>query len=284
MKKSNRYSKQTKAATVLLFVVTVIWIASQIMLSCKNASASENSSDIYGTSVSKLLEVHTNPNLEQVIVDYEGMKISFNPRMHIPNWVAWELTGDETLGEEPRYNKFACDESVPGCPDDWDYKYSGYDRGHMAPAADMKWSERAMRESFYLTNVCPQAGDLNRGSWKRLEEKCRAKACADSTIIVICGPVLTDNIREFLGDSRVAVPQRFFKVILSPFAEKNQAIGFIMPNGKVPGGMQNCAVSIDSVEAVTGHDFFPALPTDVQDYIESLCNFNSWSRSAGKRR
>ena len=283
MKKNSRYTKQTKAATVLLLVVAVIWIASQVMLSCQKTSASENATGESELSVQQLLEVRTNPALEQVIVDYEGMKISFNPRLHVPNWVAWELTGDETLGEEPRYNKFACDESVPGCPDDWDYKYSGYDRGHMAPAADMKWSEKAMQESFYLTNVCPQAGELNRGSWKKLEEKCRAKACADSAIIVICGPVLTDNIREFLGDSRVAVPQRFFKIILSPFAEKNRAIGFIMPNGKVPGGMQNCAVTIDSVEAVTGHDFFSVLPEDLQNYLESQCNFNSWSRSAKRR-
>lgn len=283
MKKNRRYTKQTKAATVLLLVVAVIWIASQVMLSCQKTSASENATGESELSVQQLLEVRTNPALEQVIVDYEGMKISFNPRLHVPNWVAWELTGDETLGEEPRYNKFACDESVPGCPDDWDYKYSGYDRGHMAPAADMKWSEKAMQESFYLTNVCPQAGELNRGSWKKLEEKCRAKACADSAIIVICGPVLTDNIREFLGDSRVAVPQRFFKIILSPFAEKNRAIGFIMPNGKVPGGMQNCAVTIDSVEAVTGHDFFSVLPEDLQNSLESQCNFNSWSRSAKRR-
>ena len=283
MKKNSRYTKQTKAATVLLLVVAAIWIASQVMLSCQKTSASEKVAGESELSVQQLLEVRTNPALEQVIVDYEGMKISFNPRLHVPNWVAWELTGNETLGDEPRYNKFSCDESVPGCPDDWDYKYSGYDRGHMAPAADMKRREKAMQESFYLTNVCPQAGELNRGSWKKLEEKCRAKACADSAIIVICGPVLTDNIREFLGDSRVAVPQRFFKIILSPFAEKNQAIGFIMPNGKVPGGMQNCAVTIDSVEAVTGYDFFSVLPEDLQSYLESQCNFNSWSRSAKRR-
>ena len=213
----------------------------------------------------------------EYLVDYTGMNISFNPKAHVPNWVAWELTRDEALGTVPRQQKFSADESVPGCADPWDYSYSGYDRGHMAPAGDMKWDKRAMNESFYMTNICPQANSLNSGAWRTLEEKCRVWAQVDSAIVIVAGPVLTDKLTETIGDSRVVVPKRFFKVVLSPYSNPPRGIGFIMNNGKVAGGMQKAAVTIDEVEAVTGHDFFSALPDDVEAAVESECNFNYWS-------
>lgn len=260
------------------------WLFATILIAifaeaCSNVTSEQVHSDFL---TNELMAVETNPSLEEVMVKYKGMTISFNSSMHVPNWVAWEITADKVDGDEPRTNKFICDERVRGCADDWDYKYSGYDRGHMAPAADMKWDKQAMEESFYLTNICPQAKELNRGSWQNLEKKCRGKALADSVVIVICGPILTDPIKERIGDSRIAVPERFFKIILSPYKEKPEAIAFIMPNGKVDGGMQKCAVTIDSVESVTGHDFFYMLPTNIQDVIETQCNFNAWSRTAKK--
>ena len=217
------------------------------------------------------------PTIPSQIVNYEGMTLSFNKDLHIPNWVAWELTATEVAGTFPRDDNFRGDDNVIGSAEKWDYSYSGYDRGHMAPAGDMKWSEKAMDESFYMTNMCPQAKSLNTGAWKRLEEKCRQWAEIDSAIIVICGPVVTDSINEYIGDSKVAVPQRFFKVILSPYIENPRGIGFIMPNAKVPGGMQATAVSIDEVERVTGFDFFSSLPDDIENEVESQCKFHYWS-------
>ncbi len=261
----------------LLVIVAAIYVSAQYLLARDEASR-RCDDDLTSVEGVDLQRVVTNEALEEEIVSYRGMTVSFNQRLHIPNWVAWELTAEEVGGIEPRYDKFRCDESVVGCPDTWDYSYSGYDRGHMAPAGDMKWDRQAMEETFFLTNICPQAPELNRGSWKRLEEKCRSRAVAYSAVIVICGPVLTDELTEFIGDSRIAVPKRFFKVILSPWREKPVAIGFIMPNGKVPGGMQPMAVTVDSVEAVTGHDFFAALPDSTERQLERMCNFNAWSR------
>ena len=217
------------------------------------------------------------PTIPSQIVNYEGMTLSFNKDLHIPNWVAWELTATEVAGTFPRDDNFRGDDNVIGSAEKWDYSYSGYDRGHMAPAGDMKWSEKAMDESFYMTNMCPQAKSLNTGAWKRLEEKCRQWVEIDSAIIVICGPVVTDSINEYIGDSKVAVPQRFFKVILSPYIENPRGIGFIMPNAKVPGGMQATAVSIDEVERVTGFDFFSSLPDEIENEVESQCKFHYWS-------
>lgn len=215
--------------------------------------------------------------IPQQLVQYRGMNLSFNPRLHIPNWVAWELTDKEVDGHWPRASKFATDPSVEGCPETYDYNYSGYDRGHMAPAGDMKWDSLAMAQTFYLTNICPQVKSLNTGAWKRLEEKCRTWAKTDGRIIIVCGPVPNDKIREYVGDTRVAVPRRFFKVILSPDSKPARGIGFVMPNGKVPGGLQTTAMSIDQVEAITGYDFFSALPDDIENDVESQCDFHYWS-------
>lgn len=225
----------------------------------------------------ELLDVVMPDSIESIEVEYTGMKLSFNPRLHIPNWVAWELTGNETRGTVKRENKFFCDESVRGCAETYDYSYSGYDRGHMAPAGDMKWDPQAMHETFYLTNICPQAKSLNTGAWKRLEEKCRTWARADSSIIIICGPVVTDRPIEYIGDTRVAVPRRFFKVIISPYATPPRGIGFLMPNGKVHGGMQEAATTIDEIERITGYDFFHSLPDNMESAIESQCDFHYWS-------
>lgn len=219
---------------------------------------------------------YSSPIVEQ-IVEYKGMTVSFNSEKHVPNWVAWELTRDEVNGTVPRAKGFKSDSRVKGCPEPWDYSNSGYDRGHMAPAGDMKWDTQAMEESFYMTNVCPQANQLNSGAWNRLEEKCRVWAEVDSAIIIIAGPILTDNITETIGETKVVVPERFFKVILSPYTIPPRGIGFIMNNGRVNGGMQTAAVSINDVEAATGYDFFSSLPDPIENEIEQQCRFHYWS-------
>ena len=230
------------------------------------------------------MEVKTPSGLRQQMVEYTGMTVSFNRDTHDPNYVVWELTREEANGTVPRTDNFMADENVPGSALPTDYRNSGYDRGHMAPAGDMKWHVQAMRESFYMTNMCPQSPDLNRGAWEKLEEKCRTKAREDESLIIICGPIFDKSgPAARIGQTGVAVPQRFFKVILAPKAERPYAIGFIMPNGYVEGGMQEAAVSVDEVEAATGYDFFSALPDDTEELLESRCDFQTFSRSSAPR-
>lgn len=271
---ARKKSKKNSRFITGLILCALFVGAWQIWANTGKTSSPAPAQAIYGN----LLEVKTNPDvLPDQMVEYPGMTLSYNAKWHEPNWVAWELTREETNGTVSRESKFYCDESVAGCADHYDYSYSGYDRGHMAPAADMKWSAEAMHGSFSMANICPQAKSLNTGAWKRVEDKCRAWAQADSAIIIICGPVMTDKPTDYIGDSRVAVPQRFFKVILSPYVNPMRGIGFIMPNDKVPGGMQAAAVSIDEVERVTGHDFFSSLPDDIENEVEKQCNFHYWS-------
>lgn len=273
MARRKRYRKlKRKVSCFLLFIAVVAFI--QCSMKGHDAGEGNNAPENQGDELTTVLG---NPNQKCVEIDYKGFTVGFNPEMHIPNWVAWELTKEETYGTTPRYNIFSGDPDVKGSAEKWDYNYSGYDRGHMAPAGDMKWSEEVMMNTFYMTNICPQAKSLNTGTWKRLEEKCREWARSTGSLIIICGPVLTDEITEYIGDNMVAVPERFFKVILSPESKPMRGIGFIMPNGSVPGGLQKAAMSIDEVEAITGHDFFSALPDSIESAVEAQKDYHYWS-------
>lgn len=265
----------------VLAIATGIWC---MLPSVETSASSGNPESDRSESRPELLKVKTNPSLPSQQVSYTGMDLSFNPRLHIPNWVAWELTADETDGATERASKFVADPDVAGSAETYDYLYSGYDRGHMAPAGDMKWDDKAMAETFFLTNICPQDHSLNNGAWKNLEVKCRTWARLDGEVYIVCGPVLTDSLHEFIGDSRVGVPRRFFKVAIAPYADKPRAIGFIMPNGHVEGGLQKCAVTIDEVERITGHDFFSELPDDLENQLESSINFPEWSRYTSQKK
>lgn len=266
-----RNRRSLKESLILLLIVAAVFAGARYMLSQQKRHAGLQAID-------NLTYVRTAPGVKEEIINYRGMTVSFNPDLHIPNWVAWELTAEEAAGTEARADKFYNDPDIEGCAWPEDYSGSGYDRGHMAPAGDMKWDKEAMTETFCMTNILPQDGALNRGTWKKIEEKCRARAAKDSAVIIVCGPILTEAPREYIGSSRVAVPQRFFKVVLSPWAETPQAIGFLMDNGAVPGGMQAAAVTVDEIEALTGHDFFSSLPDSIENRLESTVNFTRWSR------
>ncbi len=268
-KKKTRQSKWIRA------LIGIFWVI--VFASTRYMSAVDPPQSVFKSNPDSLMTVAMLSSKHSQIIDYEGFRVSFNDSLHIPNWVAWELTNEETNGTTARENKFWSDEKVNGCPETYDYSYSGYDRGHMCPAGDMKWNRGAMHCTFSLANICPQAKSLNTGAWKKLEEKCRRWANADSAIIIVCGPILTDHLRETIGDSRVAVPERFFKVVLSPHVRPIRGIGFIMRNGKVAGGMQAAAVSIDSVERATGLDFYASLPDSIEEEVEAKCDFPRWS-------
>lgn len=252
-------------------VATVVVVVADYVVSCLHRARAE-------APVGDFTDVKVPEGLPSEMVRYSAFSVSFNPETHTPNYVAWELTGEHARGKLKRSNKFVADPDVEGSATPEDYRNSGFDRGHMAPAGDMKWSTQAMEESFYMTNIVPQNHELNRGVWNRLEEKCRQRAVSDSAIVIICGPVPGDAVDMRIGYNQVAVPQRFFKVILSPYTNPPLAIGFILPNGYPKGGMQPYAVSVDKVEEVTGYDFFYQLPDSIENKIESKCNFNRWSQ------
>ncbi len=260
-----------------------VWLLAMLLLAMAwelYSSDGDKGSELTIEQAAPLMDVVIPAGTPSQILHYPGFTVDFNPEYHQPNWVAWELTRAEAQSAESsrKNSAFAPDLSVEGCATLADYKNSGYDRGHLCPAGDMKWSQESMDACFLLTNMSPQDHQLNNGAWKNLEEKCRTWAIRDSAIIIICGPVLTDKLPRSIGQTPVPVPERFFKVVLAPYANPVRAIGFIMPNSKVAGGMQATAVSVDEVEQITGFDFFSALPDDIENRVEAECNFPRWEK------
>ena len=217
------------------------------------------------------------PAVESTEYEYEGFRLSFNKHNRTPNWVAWELLGSETDGEATRNNRFWQDSRVEGCASTYDYRNSGYDRGHMCPAADQKWSTEAMEDCFVMANMCPQDHALNSGAWNTLESRERDWARRDSALVIVAGPIYSPEDKTTIGEG-VLVPGAFFKVLLAPYVEKPRAIAFIYPNMSAPGSMQNYVTTVDEVEKLTGLDFFSALPDDIENEVESKSSFREWNK------
>lgn len=215
---------------------------------------------------------------ESQIIEHTGYTVSYNQARRNPNWVAYELTSAEVCGEEPRSNDFIPDPQVKGKQaTDNDYRKSGWDRGHLAPAADMKWSGQAMKESFYLSNISPQNKNLNRGVWKSIEELARENASRHGKVLVVTGPLFkTEKGKGSIGSNRVTVPDAFYKVLL---IESNgfSGIGFYCENVAGKQELYTYARSIDEIEELTGIDFFHLLPDDVEDRIEQKFDWRIWN-------
>lgn len=214
---------------------------------------------------------------QEVIIKHLGYTLSYNEQHEQANWVAYQLTAQETKKAVSRSNDFEPDASVPtGSANGDDYKGSGYDRGHLAPAADMGWSEQAMHESFYYSNMSPQVPGFNRGIWKYLEVQVRQWAIDNKLIFVVTGPILSENLPT-IGTNKVSVPRYFYKVLLDYSEPSLKGIGFIIPNASSELSLRAYAVSIDSVEKVTGLDFFPVLPDVEENRIEKTLCVDCWS-------
>ncbi len=210
------------------------------------------------------------------IVCHAGYILSYNEEHEQANWVAYELTKKETRGKFKRTNKFIADSSIStGSATSQDYKKSGYDQGHLAPAADMAWSKTAMKESFYYSNMSPQLPSFNRDIWKKLEEHVRDWAVDDKAVYVVTGPVLTEGLST-IGPNKVSVPKYYYKVILDYTLPEIKGIGFIMPNAGSKKPLKTYAVTIDSVEKFTGIDFFYRLPDDQEGVIEESMDTGAW--------
>ena len=159
-----------------------------------------------------------------------------------------------------------------------DYKGSGYSRGHLCPSGDNKWNPIAQRQTFLMTNICPQNISLNTGFWNSLEGSSRRWAEKYGGIYIVAGPVFYDSLKvERIGENRVAVPHAFFKVILRT-GDDAKAIGFVYPNAEREGGKSRIdyVCTVDEVERLTGIDFFCKLDDSLENRVESSASLDDW--------
>lgn len=215
---------------------------------------------------------------EDAILVYSGFVLNYNPDRLIPNWVAYELTAEEVGGEVPRARGFSMDPNYTGRQAmREDYSNSGWDKGHMAPSADMKWSQAAMTESFYLTNICPQDPTLNGRDWHVLENRVRDWALRYGRVWVVCGPILRDNQYGTIGERSVSVPDGFYKAVLRQDADETwHAIAFIFDNNATRQPLKDAVLTVDSLEEQIGYDLFANLDDSVESDIELVTNWEDW--------
>lgn len=210
------------------------------------------------------------------VLQRESYITSYNSETKCPNWVAWHLTAEHADGEIAREKSFYEDLDVPAPrATNEDYRRSGWSRGHMCPAGDNKWDEKAMQESNLLTNICPQNQELNSGVWNVIERDCRKWAKKYGDVYIVCGPILFNKDHETIGLNQVVVPEAFFKVVLRMNPEP-AAIGFVIRNNEGKKKRDQFVNTVDDVERITGYDFFSALPDDIEDVVEATASIEDW--------
>ncbi len=219
------------------------------------------------------------PGAADIIVNREGYALGYNEQHKQSAWVTYKLTLHRLQNPVvARTGKFRLDPMLHGKRAALkDYRNSGYDRGHLAPAADMKWSRQAMNESFYISNISPQVPAFNRGIWAKLESQIRSFAIAEQEIFVVTGPVLPQDTPQLtIGSNQVTVPSHYYKVVYD-LTPPQKMIAFIIPNQGSNKSLQDFAVKVDAVESVTGLDFFSSIPGDKQEQMESNIDITLWN-------
>lgn len=232
-------------------------------------------------------ETHFLPSVPRgsQVVHYRDYSLAYNNDFEQADWVAYILTRENLVKEwNQRNDNFRPDPAIEkGSATPNDYRGSGYDRGHLVPAADMAYDAVAMDESFLMSNISPQARNFNKGIWRELEETTRSWAKKFKRLYVVSGPILTEDPKGYIGENEVAIPTKYFKVLLDLDEPEQKGIGFILPNEVSFEPLYQYAVSIDEVEELAELDFFPDLmPNDLEEELESSFNLDLWEFSKQK--
>jgi endonuclease G len=228
--------------------------------------------------------------VNEVVISHSAYRLSYNEDHEQANWVMHIILPEIASGNVSRSNDFRQDPLVSTGTsfeedyflkekkEDGKYKYDGfgYDRGHLAPSADFRWSEKALSESYFYSNMSPQIGDFNRLKWAELEGWMREYVTKNNTsLIVVTAPVLNDELAKIeRGVNKVSIPKHFVKVALD--VKNNRSIAFILPHRKIEEPLESYAVSVDSAEQVLGYNLFSSLDDELESTIESQQDYKSW--------
>jgi len=215
------------------------------------------------------------------VLDKDYFVVNHCDEWKIPYWVAYFLSASNLQGDAARTNDFRPDPQLPtdSRSELADYRYSGYDRGHNAPAAAYKRSRAAMSTTFLLSNMSPQTPRLKRNIWRILEQEVRQTVNTEGEGWIITGNVSLDSDSNFvdppdsIGGNNVGVPTHCFKAILIRGDNQNYFMyAFLLPNQRdhIPGVTADYMLTVDRLEEITGYDFFPLLDDQIEDDLENL--------------
>ncbi len=233
---------------------------------------------------------------ELELIEHAGMVLGFDCEYKMASWVFHVLTPDVSSGTISRSNDFRVD-ATSSCESaqeadyfirketaDGTYEYDGFgfDRGHLAPSADFRWSANALSESYYYSNMTPQRPEFNRESWASLEGLLRKIVDQEKKqLFVITGPILHAGLPVIERSvNKLKIPEYHYKVVVDASAENPRGMAFVMPNKKCDERLSAYVISIDSLERLTGIDFFPDLNAELETKIEQIADYNAWKTQA----
>lgn len=212
-----------------------------------------------------------------VVIHHTNYSLSYNEKFEQAEWVAYELTKKHLSTNNFKRPYFELDPKVETKSAHYkNFKNSGYNKGHLCPAGDRKFSEEAFNETFLTSNISPQLYDFNGGIWNRLEQKVRYWAEKYEKLYIITGGVLEPNLKT-IGTEKVAVPKQFYKIILDFHEPEIKAIAFLVPHEESEKGLYQFVTSIDTIEQLTSIDFFPQLPDSIENELEKSSSYSNWS-------
>jgi endonuclease G len=235
----------------------------------KNSASNDFSSD----SIRDYLPTSTT----NAVIKHKYYTLSYNELHEQAEWVAYFI--DFKVNPQAHYKRrpFMDDAKImTGSAKTHNYKKSGYDRGHLCAAADMKISKSAYDETFYMSNIAPQKHDFNDGDWRRLEEKTRYWAQKYHGLYVVTGGVLQNGLKT-IGSEQVTVPNYFYKILFCKSKGNYKMVGFLMPHQNKNEPLYQYVVSVDTIEKITGINFFPQLEDAVEDKLEQEINYKAWA-------
>jgi endonuclease G len=210
------------------------------------------------------------------MVKHAYYTLSYAEEYEQAEWVAYELTKEMLKWQVKREDCFKEDTNIKtGSAELSDYRGSGFDRGHLVPAADMRFNLRAMQESFFLSNISPQKAGFNRDIWKKLEQLVRRWTRKNKRLYIVTGSICKPGFKT-IGANEVAVPAAFYKIILDYKKPDIKAIAFLIPHKKTKKALKTFVVTIDEIEERTKIDFFAALPDALEERLESGQTNKKW--------
>jgi len=211
------------------------------------------------------------------IVHHEGYSLSYSEPHEQPEWVAYELKQEHLSNSNFKRPYFEIDPAIKTGAAHWrNYKKSGFDRGHLCPAGDRAYNQELYNETFLTSNISPQRHDFNSGIWNTLEQKVRYWASKYNGVYVITGGILEENLKS-IGSEQVAIPNQFYKILIDNNTGKTKMIAFLMPHENSSLPLYEFVVSVDSIEELTGIDFFPELEDSIENKLEASVDYKNWS-------
>jgi endonuclease G len=217
--------------------------------------------------------------VREQLVKHTLFTLSYNEGYELPSWAAYQLTPEQARATGTFKEKYTEDPLVTtGSPSVKDYKDAGFIMGQLVPPEDMFTSQKAVEETFLTTNTVPHKPVFNKNVWKKMEILIREWAAEGNTLYIVTGPVLTDAPFGTFGQNKISIPERYYKVLLDVTGER--AIAFVIRSNVASGAPRAFAVSVDELEKITGIDFFPALPDELETKLESSKDFTKWNFKA----